>query len=221
MAPRAAGPHLAVARQRPEGRSGAWSWVLATPLFLLAQLVAAAGWTRSYSWASNNISDLGVTSCGPWQGGERWVCSPFHEVMNVGFVATGVLVVLGVVLRWRSDRAVAGPAGACVLIAGAAYTVAGFAPADRHENVHVVLAALPLFVLGNVGLVLAAARHSAWPAMLRWAALLMGLVGLGATVLFFSRHDLGLGMGGMERVVVWPLLVVLLVVGLNDLRRRT
>jgi hypothetical membrane protein len=170
MTPEGTGPHLADTRSRRQGTTGAWSWVLATTLFLLAQVVTGAGWTRSYSWASNNISDLGVTSCGPWPDGGRWVCSPFHAVMNVGFVVTGGLVVLGVVLRWRSDRAVAGAAGACVLIAGAAYTVAGLAPADRHENVHVVLAALPLFVFGNVGLVLAAARRSAWKPMLRWAA---------------------------------------------------
>lgn len=192
---------------------------MAAVLFLFAQLVAAAAWTRPYSWATHNISDLGVTSCGPWPGDGRWVCSPWHGVMNVGFVLAGALIMLGVVLRWRADRVVAGPAGACVLMTGAAYVVAGLAPADKHENVHVVLAALPIFILGNAGLVLAAARRSSWSPTLRWIGLLLGCVGLTATVLFLSGHDLGLGRGGMERLIAWPMLIVLFVVGLKDLRR--
>jgi len=221
MAPEAVGSRSFVAWLLESRTAGACSWVLAAIFFLLAQLVAGAAWTRPYSWASHNISDLGATSCGPWQGGGRWVCSPWHEVMNIGFVITGVLVVLGVVLRWRCDRALAGPAGVCVLLAGVAYVVAGFAPADKHENVHVVLAALPLFLFGNVGLVLAAARRSPWSSALRRTSLLMGVVGLVAMILFFGSHYLGLGQGGMERVVVWPLLVVLVAVALHDLRRGT
>ena len=206
---------------RRGGKVGAWSWVLAVVLFLVAQLVAGAGWTTPYSWTSNNISDLGATSCGPWPDGHRWVCSPWHKIMNIGFVITGALVVLGVVLRWRTDRAFAGLAGLCVLVAGAAYAVAGLAPGDRHENVHVVLGALPIFLLGNVGIVIAALRRSGWGWPRRLTTALLGLLGLAAMVLFFSGNYLGLGMGGMERVIVWPLLLVLLVAGTTDLRRRT
>ena len=57
------------------------------------------------------------------------------------------------------------------------------------------------------------------PRALRLAALLLGLVGLGATILFLLRHYLGLGMGGMELVAAWPLLVFLALTGLGILRQ--
>jgi hypothetical membrane protein len=185
-------------RRPPAHSARGWSWVLAPIVFLLAQLFTALGWSRPYSWATNNISDLGVTSCGPWPSGQRYVCSPWHAVMNVGFVLTGLLIVSGAVLGRRSRNSIAGPGCVLVLLTGLAYVVAGFAPADRHENVHVVLAALPIFLLGNAGLVLAALRRSTWSRGLRVTVLLLGVVGLAAMVLFFGGRYAGLGMGGME-----------------------
>ena len=69
--------------------------------YFVAQPVVASAWPRPYSWSVDYISDLGATRCGPA------VCSPRHLVMNLAFVAAGILVVLGVVLLWtwlRSTR---------------------------------------------------------------------------------------------------------------------
>jgi hypothetical protein len=50
---------------------------------------------------------------------------------------------------------------------------------------------------------------------LRVTALVAGLIGLSGTVLFLQRRYLGLGMGGMERVAAWPLLIFLAVAGIT------
>lgn len=141
--------------------------------------------------------------------------------MNAGFVVTGALIVLGILLRWRDRDRFGKAAQILVLMTGAAYVVVGFAPADRHENMHAVLSALPILILGNFGLLLAALCPGELRAALRGAALLMGAVGLMAAVFFFRGQDLGLGMGGMERVAGWPLLVFLAMVELTDLTRGT
>jgi hypothetical membrane protein len=81
-----------------------------------------------------------------------------------------------------------------------------------------VLGALPIFFAGNIGLlVMAASRRST--TSLRVTALVTGLIGLFGTVLFLERHYLGFGMGGMERVAAWPLLIFLAVVGITLLGR--
>jgi hypothetical protein len=38
-------------------------------------------------------------------------------------------------------------------------------------------------------------------------AVILGLMSLGALALFMAHVDLGLGMGGMERMIVYPLLM--------------
>ena len=100
-----------------------------------------------------------------------------------------------------------------ILLAGCGYVIVGLAPADRHENIHVVLGAIPIFFAGNAALLLAAIGSARLRAV-RFAALLLGVAGLGGTLLFLQRRYLGLGMGGMERVAAWPLLIFLALAGL-------
>ena len=38
-------------------------------------------------------------------------------------------------------------------------------------------------------------------------AVILGLMSLGALILFIADMDLGLGVGGMERMIVYPLLM--------------
>jgi hypothetical membrane protein len=91
--------------------------------------------------------------------------------------------------------------------------LAGFFPADINENAH-FLGALLIMVLGNIGLFVAAFAVSG--ALRAWTVA-MGGIAVAGTVLFFTQHGLGIGVGGMERVAVFPLLVWASVVGIQTL----
>ncbi|MEU3825602.1 DUF998 domain-containing protein [Streptomyces sp. SID486] len=192
--------------------------------FFVIHGIAESAWAEPYSWARNNISDLGNAHCALQPDPEpRYICSPEHGLMNVSFVALGVLLVVGAALTggglWRRGRAAA---VARLLLAGAGvgFVSAGLAPADVNENQH-VLGALFIMAAGNIGLVVAGfglAEHV--PTPLRWGTSLLGATAFAAFGLFLFRHYLGLGMGGMERVATLPLLLWALVVGVRGLVRR-
>ncbi|MCQ8191964.1 DUF998 domain-containing protein [Streptomyces sp. RCU064] len=184
--------------------------------FFVVHAIVESAWARPYSWARNNISDLGNAHCAMQREPEpRYICSPEHGLMNVSFIVLGTLLVVGAVLTGPLWRRAATATVARFLLAGAGlgFVLAGLAPADVHENQH-VLGALLIMGTGNIGLLWAAAglaNDVARP--LRWATGLLGITAITAFGLFLSRHYLGLGMGGMERVAAFPLLVWTLAVG--------
>ncbi|MFG1673412.1 DUF998 domain-containing protein [Micromonospora sp. NPDC049282] len=197
-------------------------WLLATALFLTANVVVGLAWREPrFRWTEHNISDLGNVGCGLWDTSRpRLVCSPWHPAMNVALVAVGVLLAAGVLAgrtafgRGRSAHL----ARACVLAAAGGYVLAGCYPADVDENRH-VLGAVLIFVLGNVGLLAAApAVRPAGLGDLRSAGLVLGVAGLVGTALFLARVDVGIGVGGMERFAVAPLFGWVSWAGLRVLR---
>src|SRR5687767_4100392 len=88
----------------PLHRVGAYAWLLATPLFFAANVITGLAWRHpQFSWATNNISDLGNVSCGTWDTTRpREVCSPWHVALNSAMITTGVLLAVGVLLTWRA-----------------------------------------------------------------------------------------------------------------------
>lgn len=167
--------------------------------FLLLHLVVQSRWDPAYSWAHNNVSDLGNVHCGAWGPDDRFVCSPWHSTFNVAFVVMGVAVLLGALAGRRGLRASRTAAG-LLAASGVGFVLAGLAPADVNENVH-VLGAVLIFFCGNAGLVaLAAGRRLAAGPAARMLLAVAGLIGVAAAVLFLKGTYLGLGMGGMERI---------------------
>ncbi|MGW7274550.1 DUF998 domain-containing protein [Streptomyces sp. NPDC054864] len=207
------------------GRIGYWAWIVGVVQFFVIHWIAESAWARPYSWAGNNISDLGNAHCALQPDPEpRYICSPEHGLMNASFIALGVLFVVGAALTggdlWRRGRAAA---VARLLLAGAGvgFVMAGLAPADVNENEH-ILGALFIMAAGNLGLIVAGfclAEHV--PTSLRWGTSLLGTVAITAFGLFLSHHYLGLGMGGMERVAALALLFWALTVGVRGLIPRT
>ncbi|MEU1403144.1 DUF998 domain-containing protein [Streptomyces sp. NPDC005728] len=202
-------------------RWGCAAWVAGVMQFFVFHGIVQSAWARPYSWARNNISDLGNAHCA-WQPDPepRFVCSPQHTLMDASFVVLGVLFVAGVALTGGLWRRGATAVVSRLLLAGAGtgYVLAGLAPADVSENQH-VLGALLIMGTGNLGLLLAGAGLEV-PGSLRWGSALLGAVALAAVVLFLSHHYLGLGMGGMERVAAFPLLVWAAVLGVRGLAVR-
>ncbi|WP_157869299.1 DUF998 domain-containing protein, partial [Streptomyces hirsutus] len=81
-------------------RIGYVAWVVGVAQFFVVQGIVESAWVRpAYSWARNNISDLGNVHCGlrTWPE-SRYICSPEHGLMNGSFIALGVLLVVGFVL---------------------------------------------------------------------------------------------------------------------------
>jgi hypothetical membrane protein len=205
-------------------RIGYSAWIVGVVQFFVVHGIAESAWARPYSWVRNNISDLGNDHCAMQSEPEpRYICSPEHVLMNVSFITLGVLLIVGAALTdgvlWRR-----GPAAAVarLLLAGAGvgFVPAGLSPADVDENQH-VLGAFLIMAVGNIGLVLAGfGLAEQAPVPLRWGTGLLGITALTAFGLSLSHCYLGLGMGGMERVAVFPLLFWVLAVGVRGLVRR-
>jgi hypothetical membrane protein len=136
--------------------------------------------------------------------------------MNTAIVLEGLCVIAGVLMiRSLSRRSwLSRIAQVFLIISGLGLIAAGLAPADVNENAHVVLGALPIALFGNTGLMLTGRGVSASAVgKLRWAGPVLGLVGIIATVLFLSHHDLGLGSGRMERLWGYNFLVWTFIIG--------
>ncbi|WP_433797039.1 DUF998 domain-containing protein [Actinoplanes sp. CA-252034] len=195
---------------------GAWCWVVAAPLFVVANVVVGAGWAEpGFDWAFHNVSDLGNVGCGVWDVSRpRYVCSPGHDVMNAAFVVTAVLLVVGLFLVRRLGAV---GRGAWWLMASGAVGLglAGLFPADVDENWHVFGAVL-VFVAGNAGLVLAGWGVGGWRG---WVTSVSGVVALVAAVLFLRQVGLGVGVGAVERLAVFPLSVWACAAGVDVLVR--
>ncbi|MGW1889536.1 DUF998 domain-containing protein [Streptomyces sp. NPDC002004] len=205
-------------------RLGLLAWAFGAVQFFVIHFVVESAWPRAYSWAANNISDLGNIRCEVRTEPEsRYVCSPRHELMNVSFTASGLLLLAGALLTWRIWSRRPGPLVSRILLAGAGagFVLVGLAPSDTRENAH-VLGALLIMATGNAGLILAGFGTEPGTTLhrLRHATRLLGTLALLAAFLHLSGHYLGLGMGGMERVAVFPLFIWTFTVGAVGLSSR-
>ncbi|MEU3557505.1 DUF998 domain-containing protein [Streptomyces fragilis] len=204
-------------------RLGQAAWVAGVAQFFVFHAIVESAWPRPYSWAAHNISDLGNVTCGPQGRSEpRYVCSPEHALMNGSFIALSVLFLAGVVLAgglWRH-----GPAGlatrAALATTASGFALAGLAPADVDEPVHVLGAVLALGV-GNLALFLAGAGLAdRVPRLWRRVAVVAAATGSTACVLLLLERDMGLGTGGMERFAAYPILLWAFALGLAGLLGR-
>lgn len=179
--------------------------------YFAVQLFVALRWPRPYSISRNTISDLGNTACGTWNG--RYVCSPLHGLMNGSFIALGITMTLGSVLisrRHGKGRLVTAVFTAMGL-SGLGVIMVGIFPENSVSALHGLGSALP-FTLGNAALI-AMAISLAMPPALRLGVSLSGVAALLALAAYASSHYLGLGEGGIERVVAYPQTICLSVIG--------
>jgi hypothetical membrane protein len=201
-------------------RIGALALIIGTVQFFIFHVVVERAWPTPYSWAHNNISDLGAVGCGSWEGDGRVVCSPLHVWMNTSFIIQGVLLIVGVTciqFGWRC--LLTRTSFVYIFLASLGWILAGFAPADVNENLH-VLAALLIFFCGNLSLIFAdggapGQSERACPTYARP----LGAGGLVATALFLGQMYFVFGMGGMERLAVFPLQLWAIWAGISIWRR--
>src|SRR5690349_9483282 len=112
---------------------GALCLIVAAPVFLAANVIIGLGWHHPpYSWATDNISDLGNVTCGIWDTTRpRPVCSPWHAGFNTAALVTAALLAAGIILTWHAlgRRLVVRTTQTLVLLAAAGYALAGAYPA--------------------------------------------------------------------------------------------
>src|SRR5579871_4850894 len=181
------------------------------------QFLVGMAWAEwdypGYSLTGNYISDLGC--CGG---------AAHATIFNASIRVLGLLGILGAVLvRSAFTKKTTGRIGIGALVLASAFAVAvGSFPEDSPYlggNVHGVVSALTFFFSGLalVFLALAMIRDTRWGGY-RTYTLLSGLVTWVAMVLFSTGVYLGLGPGGMERLVVAPILLWGILGGVHVLR---
>jgi hypothetical membrane protein len=197
---------------------GAITLAAVPPVLLVVNLLTELAWPIDYSWASNNISDLGNVGCGFFDG--RDICSPMHLFFNAGVIVLGCLVGAGVILvrsAWGRGRR-ATLARGCILLAATGYVLAGVFPADVNLGMH-LLAALLVMPIANIGLLASGfVRRDSVIWKTRWTARALGAAAFIASYLHFAGPWLGIGKGGMERIAVFTLLFWLGGIGIFLLR---
>ena len=189
--------------------------------YFLIQFLVAYRWSPPYNVSKDTISDLGITMCGRFDA--RHVCSPLHQVMNISLVLLGVTMVAACILlqhrfstvrsRWRTTGFTLVGSG------GIGAMMVGIFPEDSIPSLHGIGAALP-FLLGNIGVVV---LGFSLPVLrgFRLFTLISGIVALAAVAFYATGHYLGLGEGGIERVVAYPQTIWLIALGIYLLTSTT
>ncbi len=201
-------------------------WLVGAVQFILGMAITQWAWdyyrgsgTPVYSLTQNFISDLGAVYCGEYAG--RAICSPWHDVFNVSIVLLGVFLIVGVLLiptafpRRNSSRL----GLALLVISGLGAIGVGLSPEDVNLKVH-SLSALLAFLFGGLALIVlgfAMFRDTRWDGF-RMFTMICGLVNLVALGLFIGKTWGPVGVGGMERLIVAPIVFWAIVVGIHLLR---
>ena len=186
--------------------------------YFVCQIIVAASWREPYSLANNYISDLGNTVCGPYQ--LNYVCSPLHLLMNLSFVVQGIILIVGAILLARRHSADIwlrwGLIG--LGIGGIGSIFVGLFPENTLEYIHYTGAILA-FVAGNLGLIILSKSQLSLTPALRCLSSAGGIIGLFALMLIAAHQYIGLGIGGLERVVAYPQTLWVIAYAISQLYR--
>lgn len=192
-------------------------WVLSAEYFIV-QYIVARDWRYTYSLTKNTISDLGNTVCGIYGG--RYVCSPLHNLMNLSFISLGFLMLIGAILiQQEFNKTKYSIFGfGCLALAGIGTILVGIFPENTINVLHSIGAFLP-FLIGNIGIIILGFILKL-PKYLKIYTILSGCICLIALIFFITKTYLGIGEGGIERIVAYPQTVWLIVFGVYISKNR-
>ena len=172
---------------------------LAGSVILLGIITAEALYPNPYTTGGNEISDLGGT-----RPPEGLVLQPSATIFDVSMMAIGVMVVAAAVLVHRAygRRAVTIP----LAVLGISALGVGVFPGNT-GNPH-ALCAMATFIAGGVAAITAAIVVRG---PFRWLSVAMGAIALltlvGYMVLGDAAPMAALGIGGIERWIVYPIVL--------------
>lgn len=153
--------------------------------FVVGLLLAEASYP-GYSIADNAISDLGIGSTA--------------LLFNASVSLVGIFTILGAYFLHQVHRRKVFTI--LFLLAGIGAIGVGLFP-ENVPTAHGIFA-LIAFLFGGVAAIVA---YPLEKEPLNYISVLLGILGLAALGLFVSRTFLGLGFGGMERMIVYPVLL--------------
>lgn len=162
--------------------------------FIIALTVAEAFYP-GYSIAQNYISDLGATC--------RTTClvvQPTSTIFNSSVTLLGLLAIVASYFIQRGFRSRI--LTVLVVMTGVGATGVGVFPETAGVIHHIV--SLITFIFAGLS---AIASYKLQKAPLSHFSLLLGVMTLVALALYISNIFLGLGPGGMERMIVYPALI--------------
>lgn len=157
---------------------------VAASQFILALVVAEALYP-DYSISINYLSDLGV--------------GPSSAVFNFSVFLMGILIFVGV---YFLQRAVKFRVLTALLILTAIGTMGVGVFTENSGSAHTVVSAIA-FLFGALSAVVS---YRLVKSPLSPLAIILGLTALTALILFGTGNYLGLGQGGMERMILYPIL---------------
>jgi hypothetical membrane protein len=161
-------------------------WLLVGGLEMLFMVHLAEFLYSGYSTSQNYISDLGV---GP---------TPSRWIFTVAIILFGLMaLVTAALLRQKSRKSMI-----WLLLAssGVGAIGVGVFNEDYVPEVHAFFALLA-FLFGNLAVIYSSKMVRS---PLSYLFILLGLIGLLALILFGGNTYLGLGAGGMERMIFYP-----------------
>ncbi len=162
--------------------------------FVLGMLIAEFLYP-GYSASMNYISDLGATC--------HTTCiihQPSAFIFNTSVSLLGVLALASSYFIWREfhNRLISLLLG----LSSIGMVGVGLFP-ETAGMVHLIVSFITFFFGG----LSAIATYKLVKAPFKYLSVLMGMIGLIALALFISKIFLGLGPGGMERMITYPLLL--------------
>jgi hypothetical membrane protein len=183
-------------------------WIISIQFFIV-EIIVSHGWPVPYNFSADAISDLGNSACGLYSG--RYVCSPYFTWMNVSFVVLGATMIAGSTLIYQefAKSKLNKAAFTCMALAGFGTILVGIFPENTINLLHSAGALLP-FLLGNTALIIFGFSLGL---QVKTYTITSGVIALAALVLFTTHIYLGLGLGGMERLVAHPQTVWLIAFG--------
>ena len=186
----------------------------------LISLPIAEGMNPSYNVSSQSVSGLGV----PYFSNSPPTCNTFpncaipiqpsSSVIVLSFFVSAVFALLaGYLLRrataWKRFGLGILLIGMFLLLVGASY-LPFYLGTPTSATSGVVVAAADLHIIGSIGtfllamvLMISAYRFTRGP--FRYLSPVLGVVALAALLLDVSGNDLGVGFGGMERILIYSL----------------
>lgn len=161
-------------------------------------LILAEIYYPGYNVSTNYVSDLGATCPSP--GGTCVINQPTSMIFNTSIVILGLMILVGAYFlnrayRWR-------PATVMISLAGIGAMGVGLFP-ETTGIWHSIFSLVVFLFAGLTAIV--TARFQKKPML--YFSIILGLVTLIALLLYIPGEYLGLGPGGMERMVVYPVLV--------------